>query len=241
MKINKKLFDIFLKDKNIVGDEKTWPESWKTINHKEYTRSIFSKKSNHKEEVFTEKNILNLLGTRRSRTPLYTGVRLEEILQILHHGTSEKESEESRPYASGGALYPIEIYFINSFSSENFPTGLYHYSPVSRMFTCIKQCNTSPLTKIIGCGQNWIDNVSGIFVLTYHPEKNMHKYGWFGARAAFIEAGQISQNIQLLSEGLDLRARMIGYGTQEIVDDFLEIDGYSELSVAFIGIGKKTE
>ncbi len=242
MNIDKKLFDTFLKGKNFVGDDSTWPESWKTINHKEYRRPLASIASNtfpYPENIFKNLDILTLLSTRRSLLSMQPGVTQAEIIAILHHATSEKKEYISRPYASGGALYPVEIYYLNNYTGDDFHVGLYHYSPVSKEFSYIKKINIESIGETIGCSQEWVNTTSGVFILSYCPEKNMHKYGWFGVRAALIECGEISQNIQLLAEACDVRARMIGYGDQERIDELLEIDGYSELSLALIGIGKK--
>ena len=241
MNIQKLFFNLFLKKNNsISADISTWPEEWKTIFYKSYRRS---KKVTFLEEdlapQITKSTLNQLLEERKSGTNFKKGIHLKEFFTLCTIASCQKKDSTSRPYPSAGGLYPLELYYINNDTSDMlFDTGLYHFSQVKKELSLVKKIAIQSLSKSIGSVQPWVENASGIIIVTYTRERNMDKYEWFGVRSAYIETGALLQTISLVGATLEIQSRHLGYTNNEVLDALLEIDSYSELSIAVMAIGK---
>lgn len=241
MNIQKLFFNLFLKKNNsISADISTWPEEWKTIFHKSYQRSKKITLSEKDLEIYVKKSVItHVIKERKSAIHFKKGLRMDEFLALCILASGQKKDSTSRPYPSAGGLYPLELYYINNDTSDMlFDTGLYHFSQVKKELSLVKKIAIQSLSKSIGSVQPWVENASGIIIVTYTRERNMDKYEWFGVRSAYIETGALLQTISLVGATLEIQSRHLGYTNNEVLDALLEIDSYSELSIAVMAIGK---
>lgn len=130
---------------------------------------------------------------------------LPKSLSSSHY--RERDKVQLRCNPSGGALYPISLYFI-AVNVEDLERSLYYYSPYHHLLR--KRCPVSveKAKSIIppGAYEGSLEKTSIIFLYAYNVWENVRKYGGMGISLAFIEIGQISQNLNLIS-------RAVGYKT----------------------------
>ncbi len=159
---------------------------------------------------------------------------------ITRDNTGTKFPHSFRTIPSGGALYPLEIYFSSKWIAGLDP-GLYHYNPVKNCVEYIRQGDLSPeiadlLTPV---QSNLAYDTAVMFFITGLFRRETFKYGPRGYRFVFLEAGHFAQNINLVSTAMKLgNVNICGYFDRE-TDKFLGIDGVSHSTIYMIGLGKR--
>ena len=113
------LLKLLRMQKTIPNDPSTWPAEWTTIAYKDYEQSV---KVSLDETLLasleeTHKEILKFIANRSSSYDFNNPLTAEEIFLLLSSASREKDKEtKQRMYPSGGALYPLELYFMISVS-----------------------------------------------------------------------------------------------------------------------------
>jgi SagB-type dehydrogenase family enzyme len=110
-----------------------------------------------------------------------------------------------RPYASGGGLYPIEVYPI-LLNVEGIEPVVTRYDAVAHQLVIVKECRSRD--DILGPLSDFADQLSKaavIFIFSAVFPRTTVKYGNRGYRFALIEAGEIAQNLSLMAEAKSLK------------------------------------
>lgn len=235
------LFDeIFRGKHDFPQDESLWPEHWKKTHYKVYERSLSFPYDISYADIFKNTSSVYTLLEKRHSLSLQKDKETRAItrntIHALCYAACGVKENNGRSYPSAGALYPIEVYFFNALESDDFARGLYHFSQVTHELTLIKKDSESTMQEVLGTEQSVVDILSGVFIYTYTPARNGDKYGWFGARSAFLEVGAIGQNIDILAQSIGHATRYIGFTGNKKTDSYLEIDSYNELSIIAQGI-----
>ena len=188
-----------------------------------------------------------IVGRTSARSLNRIPVALSDLSTLLFsaYGITRPNNGTSfpRPFRtvpSGGALYPLEIYFSAAGITE-ISDGIYHYSPVDHGIRCIVGDDQSE--QLSGCFvdfQNDIPcNSSLLFFITSVFERSSFKYGARGYRFAFLEAGHVAQNLNLVSEALGLGVLNIGGYYDDKLDQLLRIDGVTQSTIYVVAVGGK--
>jgi SagB-type dehydrogenase family enzyme len=142
-----------------------------------------------------------------------------------------------RAVASGGALYPLELYAA-ALRVDGLEPGLYHYGAESGHLDVVSSGNCLPALKEV---VNWasidIDRASLLLVVTAAFRRSTIKYQDRGYRMILMEAGEAAQNLCLMATSLDLGVCLIGGFDDDGLSELIEIDGVEEapLLVAVVG------
>ncbi|MCG8476332.1 MAG: SagB/ThcOx family dehydrogenase [Cytophagales bacterium] len=173
---------------------------------------------------------------------------LEQLRTILFCGygvTRENKDSEyiHRPFRtvpSGGALYPLELYFYSNEKVEGLKAGLYHYSPVENSVQLIREGNfdNEIAETLVGFQTNLAYDTSLLIFITAVFNRSTFKYKEKGYRFALFEAGHAAQNINLAATALELGVINIGGYHDRLVDRFLKIDGLNHSTIYMNGICK---
>lgn len=143
---------------------------------------------------------------------------------------------------SGGGLYPITLYFV-AFNIKGLERGVYTYLPLTHSIQLIRKLSDRDLedyNRISNFGINIENDTLGIAVYyVYSLYDNSRKYGDMAMQFAYIEAGEIAENIQLTAAGLNLAATDIGGYEKGLTEDFLGLDGLTRHIVHLTLIGTK--
>ncbi len=122
-----------------------------------------------------------------------------------------EERGYKRAAASGGALYPIDLYaVVGSGGVEGIHPGIYLYTPKDHSITGVAEGDLREPLARASLHQMWMAKAPVAMVITAEYERITSKYGERGIRYAMIEAGHIGQNIFLQAEALGMGAGIVG-------------------------------
>jgi SagB-type dehydrogenase family enzyme len=185
-----------------------------------------------------------ILSRQSIREMLALPLKLREIgtLLRLSYGVTRRRAfsgvaRSLRVVPSGGALYPLEI-FIHVNKAERLQTGVYHYNPVRHDVRLLQ--HDDPAAKLKKCfiQESIYQCASLLIFITAIFERSVLKYGERGYRFAFLEAGHVAQNINLVSCAMGLACFNVGGFFDREVDAFLNLDGITHSTVYVVAIGR---
>jgi SagB-type dehydrogenase family enzyme len=171
---------------------------------------------------------------------------LDVVSDVLHHSVGRMERSEGngsvrreahRPYASAGALYPIECYLVTLNVAE-VPTGVWHYESLDHSLRLIRKSTFEEIDTCLLGNTAFIRDASFLILLTASFWRTCEKYGPRGYVFALIEAGEISQTATLagFARGLGSVA-WGGYFDDAVHQRLLGINGVDETMVASLIMG----
>lgn len=186
-----------------------------------------------------------LIAGRRSRRAFdLRPLELEQIATLLRLGMGEMapaDADAGRPRAfraapSAGALYPLEAYLIAE-RVENLTPGVHHYDSADHVLEHIDTARSlQPLAR--ATGMNELAGAAAMLVLTAIPARSRLKYGERAYRFILIETGHVAQNVLLAAEQLGLSACAVGGFVDDEIDVLLGIDGFDEISLYAVALGR---
>jgi SagB-type dehydrogenase family enzyme len=137
---------------------------------------------------------------------------LDHLSQLLWSAQGITDSTRGRrAAASGGALYPLDIYvLIGESGVEKMEAGVYHYSPNEHSVSPMAKRDRRRDIASASLSQMWMAKAPVIFVITAEYKRITGKYGERGIRYALIEVGHVAQNLFLQAEALELGAGIVG-------------------------------
>lgn len=162
-----------------------------------------------KGSVSLEETIVNRRTIRSFRPSPLT---LEQLSQLLwaSQGITDNTGFK-RAVASGGALYPMDIYAVVGTESVNgLAAGNYHYEPEKHLLSRVLEGDLKDALAKASLSQMWMARAPLNLVITAEYSRICSKYGERGVRYAMIEAGHIGQNIFLQAEAMGLGAGIVG-------------------------------
>jgi SagB-type dehydrogenase family enzyme len=139
---------------------------------------------------------------------------------------------------SAGGLQSNELYLVVN-GVEDVPQGLYHYHAPTHSLETLSRGIMRRTAVGVSFLQEWMHHASVVCILTCVMERVEWKYGPRGYRMIHVDAGHLSQNLQLLATALKLRATAVSGFFDRSVDELLEIDGRRELTALMVPIGTR--
>lgn len=174
-----------------------------------------------KGEISVEEAILK---RRSQRSFLNKDLDLSQISQLLWSAqgvTLKKGGFSFRSAPSAGALYPMEIYILNT-------EGIYHYSPLDHKLILYRKGDFRSHLSIACWGQRFVAQAPLDIVICAVYSRVTRRYGQRGIRYVHIEAGHIAQNIHLQAVALGLGSVPVGAFDDEQVKDLLMLKSEEE-------------
>lgn len=226
-----------------LPEEKDWPEEWKKTSFKTYPRFPQILLA---EQSMLERPLGEILASRKTsrsfdKEALVSFKELSTIL-IQSAGIRTKDRSEvgsKRSYPSGGRRYPLEIYVYAERVSELEP-GIYHYNVRDNSLELLLQGESCVEFKK-SFGYSWSKDASLFLLITSMWDRTFNKYRDFGYKLISMEAGHLTQNIQLVSEALNLSYASIAGFKEAELDKLLQLDSENETSMYLSVIGKPTK
>jgi SagB-type dehydrogenase family enzyme len=143
---------------------------------------------------------------------------------------------ERRTSPSGGGLNASEGY-VYAKNIQGVKAGFYYYNPHEHTLDHRGPLSPTALGETLS-GQHFINNLPMGIWLTSRLDKLWWKYEHSRAyRMALIEAGHVSQNVQLIATALKLRTWITGAFDDAAVENQLNIQHSHEQPLFFVGIG----
>jgi SagB-type dehydrogenase family enzyme len=164
---------------------------------------------------------------------------LEELSRLLFFTYGKTDPRGLfRAVASGGALYPLELY-IAALKVDGLEPGLYHYAVDTGGLDLVKPGDPlAGLKQVVAWEGVDIDNASVAIVMTAAFRRNTIKYLDRGYRLILMEAGEAAQNLSLLATSMDLGSCLVGGFHDDLLSDFLDIDGVDEAPLLPVLVGR---
>lgn len=203
------------------------------------------------EDCPVKADLFETVKKRRSgRNYISYSISVNEIAHILHYSygiTKQMKIKDAegvwsyRAVPSGGALYPLEIYFYLNYSA--LPKGVYHYRPDKNSLELIREGDCmEDLRKVLFAEPNVnLPACSCILFISSVMDRILMKYGERGYRFILQEAGFVAEHMSLVCEAFGLSSCMIGSYLDEEVNSLLSADGVFETIQSVIVVGKKED
>jgi SagB-type dehydrogenase family enzyme len=180
------------------------------------------------------------IAARRSLRS-FTGepLGLEELARLLFftYGRTDRQGR-FRAVASGGALYPLELYVV-ALNVEGLEPGIYHYGVETGALDVVKPGEQrEALRLVLGWEGIDIDHASLAIVVTAAFRRTTIKYRDRGYRMILMEAGEVAQNLSLLAAAMNLGACLVGGFVDDRLSDLLDVDGVMEAPLLPVLVGR---
>ncbi len=142
-----------------------------------------------------------------------------------------------RAAASGGALYPLEIYLCVN-AVDNLEKGLYHYNVRKHSLEKLRKGDLNREYSELVFNEDWQSDASVHFIFTAIMDRTRFKYLERGYRFINIDLGHAVENLYLTATACGLGCVAIGGFFDNEVNDFLGIDGQNETTMLLANIGR---
>jgi len=183
----------------------------------------------------------NRISVREMRPETLSLAEVSTLLFYTYGATRDNAgtgiSRSFRIVPSGGALYPLELYFYST-HIENIDDGFYHYNPIKNELRHIKKGNHNKALSQAIIQKEFVSDASILVFITAIFERSIFKYGERGYRLILLEAGHVSQNLALVSNALGLGHLCIAGFYDRKLDEILNIDGVTHSALYVNTIGK---
>lgn len=159
----------------------------------------------------------------------YGVIRREDLgLYVIPH----------RTVPSGGALYPLETYFITLTDIGQLEKGLYCFQKDKESLVVLKKGDfKEKLKELLVEANETIESASLFMVITAFLERECEKYSNRGYRHVLLEAGHVAQNVYLycLDQNLDT-VELSGFLDEEL-GRFLGLKSSEEVPITVLAVG----
>lgn len=169
---------------------------------------------------------LHIKRYRSAQTFKQCEIPFVDIINLLANAFAVGK-EKSRPYPSGGALYPIEV--ICAIFSEkilNAPvSGFYHYRPHQQVLQLIKPVDSQVMrTVLFAMELKGVNSPNFAILYTATVGKMLVKYRYRGYRYALMETGAMFQQADLVAQALGMSNKLYsGFNDHELMK-FIGLD-----------------
>lgn len=182
----------------------------------------------------------NILSLQELSNLLYYGQGVSGEIEI-NNDFGGNGDIKLRNAPSAGGLYPINLYlYINGV--KEIEEGFYLYYPYAHSLKPINlNINSIDRYKFAEFSNISAENVNIFFVYVYNMYINSRKYGDAGAAFAFIESGEIAQNIQLTATAMGYGSCDIGGYEKQYLEKILNLDGITNHAIHMTIVGKEGE
>ena len=133
-------------------------------------------------------------------------------------------------------MYPLELY-ISALNISGIEQGLYHYHPAYHALELLSDTPPAPDLERSLLSGSLPTGTAYVFCICGVTPRNRFKYGELGYRLMLLEAGHLAQNILLVAEAQGLSGLPVCGFYDDLMHDYLEVDGIDELCLYLLMIG----
>lgn len=171
------------------------------------------------------------IAARRSRRQFtgeaITAGQLSRLLRFSYGRTGP--GDHRRAVASGGGLYPLEIY-VAARKIEGLEPWLYHYDVEGHSLDVVRREDRWPALKQCLALQDMDDpdTCAAVLFVTAIFGRSTLKYFDRAYRMILMEAGEVGHGLALVATALGLGGYFLGGFIDDALSDALDIDGMAE-------------
>lgn len=176
-----------------------------------------------------EETIASRRSQRRFTGEAVSAEQLARLLRFSYGRTGRSGEHNKRAVASGGALYPLEIY-VAARNVEGLEPWLYHYDVEGHSLDVVRRENRWPALKECLALQDMDDpdSCSAVLFVTAIFSRSTIKYFDRAYRMILMEAGEVAQSLALVATALGLGGYFLGGFLDDTLSGVLDIDGVEE-------------
>jgi thiazole/oxazole-forming peptide maturase SagD family component len=139
-------------------------------------------------------SILDAIRNRRSTRAFRSGqIPMAQLSGILE-ATYSVGKNKHWSVASGGGMYPLDLYLIVPDDNQQVPKGIYRWNPEERSLTTISGKNPSVWLSKVFNAKTILENAACILCIAADFKRSTTKYSNLGYRLTLLEAGHAAQN-----------------------------------------------
>lgn len=189
---------------------------------------VYKSSNKNLEQIFFERSskreFKNTIWSLQDVSNLFSGIRVF--------------SNKHRSYASGGGLYPINLYFFAQKIRGLKKMAVYRYQPVTHTVLEIGEIHQNNLSAYAHI-ENFVnlENISMMMFLVNNRNENEFKYGNRGTIFSLVEAGEMIQNIALCAAEYNYKMCQLGGYNIEKSNVELKINGVNTFIAACAVVG----
>lgn len=209
------------------------------IGNIEKSFKIKSYSSSKEKKIFVE-----LMNNRKSIRKYSSYLNKQDLFDLLKTSYYINENNGKRNIASGGATYPIEIFYLN-INTKGIPKGTYHYNLKKNSLDLIKTKTKLEVTKLLEDGflTNYKSDMdyhkaSGVIFLVGFINRASFKYEDFAIKLVYIDSGAILHSLYLTSSLLGLKSCACGGYDDSVFENELDLKASYQNIVSTFIIGK---
>ncbi len=143
-------------------------------------------------------------------------------------------SFQARPVPSAGAIYPLGIHLI-ALSVTGIAPGIYRYLPAPHALEGAPSRLSRDFLSELFLGQHHAAAAGVLAVVTARLDATLARYGDRGYRYVLLEAGHLTQNLNLAASAIGLACLDLGGFLDRMLDETLRLT--QEVSVYGVAIG----
>ena len=166
-------------------------------------------------------------------------VEREEISRLLHYAYGITDSSRGyRAVASGGALYPLELYVL-ALNVRGLGQCIYHYNVQDHCLDVVSNSfDSEEMARVISFRDVEIEKAGAVVVISTIFMRSTIKYKDRGYRLILFEAGETAQNLCLVATSLGLDVCLLGGFLDDELSTFLHFDGHREAPLIPLVLGR---
>jgi SagB-type dehydrogenase family enzyme len=173
-----------------------------------------------------------MIAARRSQRRFTGGpISAEQLSRLLRfsYGRTDDGGVHKRAVASGGGLYPLEIY-VAARRVEGLKPWLYHYDVEGHSLDVVRREDRWPALKECLALQDMEDpdSCAAMLFITAIFSRSTIKYSDRAYRMILMEAGEVGHSLSLIATALGLGGYFLGGFIDDALSDVLDIDGVAE-------------
>lgn len=150
--------------------------------------------------------------------------------------SADPASGHRRPVASGGALYPLEVYLLADLDGAG-TMGLYHYNVHRHGLDEVRAVVPADELRRLGDPADLVGSAGAVVLIAGLFWRTRFKYGLLGYRFALMEAGALIQQLTLVAQQLGLGVLPFAGIFDDAVEELCELDGVDESFLCAVLVG----
>lgn len=194
--------------------------------------------------VIKKKDIFSCINERISRRSFsHEEITSEELSWLLWSTSGVRKTIRDgkvvfKTVPSGGSRHPFETYLAVNHVSGIKP-GLYRYIATKHSLEYLYSPDNMKEQLSLGAlEQGSAKRCAVCFIWTAVPYRCEWKYTTDAAKLILQDSGHLCQNLYLACESIELGTVAIGAYNQKLMDNFLHIDGDTEMTVYMAPVGR---
>lgn len=149
-------------------------------------------------------NVMDVIQNRKStRTFQSWQIPMTQLSGILE-ATYGIGKNKHWSVASGGGMYPLDLYLIVPDDNQQIPKGIYRWNPEERNLTAMSDRNPKVWLSKVFNAKTLLENAACILCIAASFKRSTKKYSNLGYRLTLLEAGHAAQNTYLFCAEQDI-------------------------------------